>query len=732
MFTATLDKKPIYDPSRIIELIDPVLKRAENAAGSFEFEIAPDHPLYDEISLMTSEIVVYSDGEEIWSGRPVEMTSDFHKVKSVYCEGELSYLCDTIQPQTESHDIEVGTWLGNLLSVHNSKAPASRRFQLGIVTVYGTIYRYTNYESTMECITDKLIKRLGGHLRIRKVNGVRYLDYLADYPKAAEQEIVFGRNLLDYSKNLNYADVASVLVPLGAKQEESRFSAIDEYLTVASVNGGSIYVENANLVNTFGRVIKTAHWDDVTEPANLLTKARAWLTNQQFADILLEVKAVDFHLIDNGFPVIDMLDEVHVRSEPHDLNIWLPVSQMTLPLANPAGMTLQLGRSVSASFTSKAMADTQEVLESITPTSSILQRAKEVATDLITSGALGSHVVVLPDELYVTDNANIDSAKKVWRFNVNGLGYSKNGKNGPYGLAMTMDGAIVADRITTGTLNAAVIRAGILKDTKGLNFWNLETGEFSLSANSKVGGKTVSAIAQGAVDAQTQLSIFNKLTNNGQTQGIYLSGGKLYINASYIATGTLADSGRNTVFDLKTGTLTMKKGSISIGGKFSVSTGGVLTATGANITGVLKAAGNEAWCRLRDGYLEGAANAYSTSSINGWVGFNYYSQDSPSGYGLGLAGRNGIAFLSPALYVVNYVAPGGHATGNKGFTGNISYVSGMNAPTVRLSSTTGRWSNVMTTGNRYYLEIAALTSVSVNITPNPVFNTMYFSKGICS
>lgn len=46
--------------------------------------------------------------------------------------------------------------------------------------------------------------------------------------------------------------------------------------------------------------------------------------------------------------------------------------------------------------------------------------------------------------------------------------------------------------------------------------------------------------AQAAVDAQTQQDIFNTLTNNGQTQGIYLQNGKLYLNASYIATGTLS------------------------------------------------------------------------------------------------------------------------------------------------------------------------------------------------
>ena len=97
------------------------------------------------------------------------------------------------------------------------------------------------------------------------------------------------------------------------------------------------------------------------------------------------------------------------------------------------------------------------------------------ATQLITSGALGSHVVVLPDELYVMDTDDTATARKVWRFNVNGLGYSSTGINGPYGLAMTMDGSIVADRMVTGTLDAS--KATIIN----LNASNIKTGTLDAS-----------------------------------------------------------------------------------------------------------------------------------------------------------------------------------------------------------------------------------------------------------
>lgn len=95
---------------------------------------------------------------------------------------------------------------------------------------------------------------------------------------------------------------------------------------------------------------------------------------------------------------------------------------------------------------------------------------------------------------------------------------------------------------------ANAITTGRLMDAQGRNWWDMETGEFSLQASTKIGGKTVKQIvddsADGVIDRMneslTQEAIFNKLTNDGETQGIYLNGGKLYLNASYIKSGYLS------------------------------------------------------------------------------------------------------------------------------------------------------------------------------------------------
>ena len=97
---------------------------------------------------------------------------------------------------------------------------------------------------------------------------------------------------------------------------------------------------------------------------------------------------------------------------------------------------------------------------------SALNKSKTLATKILKEG-FGGHVKILPDKILIMDTDDEKTAKKVWMWNKNGLGFSNTGINGEFGLAMTLDGAIVADYITTGNLNANLLTAGHIK---GKNF----------------------------------------------------------------------------------------------------------------------------------------------------------------------------------------------------------------------------------------------------------------------
>ena len=468
MYYAYCDGNLIYDPSdQELNLLSPELDLKDNAAGSFSFTIFPAHEAYDILERMSSTVAVFRDDTQIFEGRITEETTGFYKRKKIYCEGCLSYLNDTIQPPAEYHDITVRGFLEKLIAIHNSKAAGTRQFKVGIVTVRDSndsLYRYTNYETTLECINEKLIKVLGGHLRVRWENEVTYLDYLEYYPNTNTQTIEFGENLLDFTRNFDMTDIATVIVPRGTRLDESPIEALDAYLTVSSVNNGSIYVKSDAAIANYGWIERVVDWPDVTDASNLLKKAKAYLSDIQYENMVLELKAVDLHLLDADEEAIYLLDRVRAVSEPHGLDRYFPVTELKIPLDAPDQAVFTLGTKVQMSLTSANNEANAELLQKIQrlPTEShILEQAKTNASELIRQATNG-HVVVKPDELLIMNTDDPDTATLIWRWNLNGLGYTDEGYDGTYGTAITMDGQIVADCITTGTMYANRIKGGTL------------------------------------------------------------------------------------------------------------------------------------------------------------------------------------------------------------------------------------------------------------------------------
>lgn len=474
MYRVLCDNALMCD-SRIEELalINPVVKLEENKAGSFSFTIPPVHPSYDSIKKRKSLVQVYLDEEMIFSGVCIEETKDFYNQKKVYCEGELTFFNDSVQRPARYQDITVRGLLEEYINNHNAQVEEAKRFNVGMVTVTDSndsIYCYTNYNSTMTELKEDLVDDLGGFFRIRHVDGVRYLDYLAESPNTNTQVVKIGKNLMDFSTNIDSSDIATAIIPLGCRLENSPVEGLDARLTIGDVNDGKDYVYSVDAVNTYGWIYKTVEWDDVTVASRLKTKGEKYLTDIQFENMVIEAKAVDLHLTDKDIEQFKISDQIRVVSKPHGLDRYFRLTKMTINLNNPENTTITLGKDEKLSLSAKTNKVNEEIkkaIESIAP-SSILKSAMENATQLIKNSMNGYITTVMdengnPKELLIMDTNSTETATKVWRWNINGLGYSSSGYNGTYELAMTMDGSIVADRITTGTMFADRIKGGTLK-----------------------------------------------------------------------------------------------------------------------------------------------------------------------------------------------------------------------------------------------------------------------------
>ena len=465
MYRVYCNDSPLYDlRDEDLVLISPIVKIGENTAGSFEFSILPKHPHYEEVNELTSVITAYDGDEEIFCGRVVEITKDLYNRKKVICEGELAYFNDSIQRPAKYQGLTVRGYLETLVNIHNQQVKnqgIDKTFKVGAVTVQDNndyVYKYTNWESTLEVIKTDLLNTYGGYLRIRKENGVRYIDYLADYPNTNTQVIEFGSNLLDFTHDMVASDIVTAVIPLGARLEDvTEVEGLDAYLTIKDVNGGVDYVYSQEAVKSYGWIFKTVKWDDVHVADNLLRKGKEYLSDIQFAQITLTVSAVDLHMLHVDMERIKVLDEIRVTSSPNGLDRFFPVSEMTIYLDKPSNNKLTLGTSYSknslSTKTESNMTSIKDKIDSLPNKSEILEEARENASQLIHS-AINGHVVTTADEQLIMDTADKKTARKLWRWNLNGLGYSKTGYNGTYDTAITMDGQIVGERLVGGSVTA--------------------------------------------------------------------------------------------------------------------------------------------------------------------------------------------------------------------------------------------------------------------------------------
>jgi hypothetical protein len=493
-----------------MKVISPKLTLEDNAAGSLSITLPPQNIAYNSIVRMVTDISVRKDGEEIWAGRVLSESEDFYRNRVLYCEGELAFFNDTTQPPAEYSGLTVRGYLEKLISVHNSKAAANRQFAIGAVTVVDENFPtyYTNYENTMSLI-NAMVEEYGGHIRVRKVNGIRYVDYLKDYPDTCSQVIQFGSNMIDFTKQWDSSEFATVIVPLGNRLEDSPIEALDAYLTVESVNNGSMYIQSDEAVRVYGRIEKAVTWDDVSEPEVLLEKAKAYLSDIQFDNMELELSALDLHYLDVNTEAVKLLDEIRVISRPHGLDRLFPVTKLEIPLDSPEQTQFKMGDTVKTSLTSvnnQISASIMEKIETLPKAHSILKEAKDNATQIMNMATTG-YITITKDQygsdtLYISNVRDYTKANKLWKWNMNGLGYSKDGGK-TYGLAITMDGSIVADYITTGVLNADVIRAGTLKDYGGNFILDFETGKLTMKKGSiNIGNGNFTVDEEGNVYAR--------------------------------------------------------------------------------------------------------------------------------------------------------------------------------------------------------------------------------------
>lgn len=472
MYEITLNGQTLYHPdSQDCNIISGLLHEKLNDAGFLEIGIAYNNPLYDSISERQGLIILYKNNNPIWYGEVRNISVDFNKNKTIYAVGEASYLNDTVQPQKQ-YNATKRQILVDMINHHNNMVGDKKKFKVGTVgnNATKTIKVVTDWEYTLDAIRNHICED-EEYFKIRHENGERYIDILPleDYGKKSGQAIEFGENMLDYAEESSGEDIASVCIPLGVKLEESAIDGIDQYLTCEAANDNKNYVVLQKAVNSIGYITKVVHFNVLNTASALVTAALNYLQVAQYAKLSFKLSAVDLSILRNDIDNYNVGDYVQVicQSLGIDNDLWYPIRERDTDLLNIANNSIKIGAEGSKTITEK-QADNVAELEKLMPKQDvILNAAKKNASALINGAGTNGHVVMHTNEkgvvyeILIMDTADIKTAKKIWRWNENGFGYSKDGGK-TYGLAMTMDGSIVANYITSGEMTANRIRGGEL------------------------------------------------------------------------------------------------------------------------------------------------------------------------------------------------------------------------------------------------------------------------------
>ena len=425
MYFVKYGDKYLHDPR--VEgyvLLDLSLDAEENTCGYCDFTIYPEHPHYGILKERDADnaIEVYDDNELIFSGFIYELGTEFYLDGHVKCKGDLAYLSESIVRPYSTLNRGFGDkapssctgYFEWLIQKHNEQVSPNKRFKIGINQAANLdnnnyIYRQNDtYPNTLDEIMNKLVsgeEGIGGYLRIRYENGERYIDYLSEWTDTNTQILDFGINLTSYTQTDNSEDIATYIIPLGARMSETEYDYDRGYYVTqdTTMNKEKEYYTYDASNDSFNRVSDNVtkfekgvkyyeYFEDWDESNNLLTidgiedkdyvegfgktgdmiysrdavSKYGWIgttyTNQDLTikehliykgvialkEIIspkrtIEIKAVDMHLINRNIKSIKIGEYVRVRSRPHDFDSYMLCRSIKLDLDNPENSFYILG-----------------------------------------------------------------------------------------------------------------------------------------------------------------------------------------------------------------------------------------------------------------------------------------------------------------------------------------------------------------------------------------------------
>ena len=521
-------------------VLDKYLKAEVDAEINGDYTFTLTYPISDKKSkyLQKGNIIKapVPKGEDYFIIKKRRRSSSNVEVLCVQISDELSRNGLTDVRPTNLNGFNALNWMKD-----RAQYPTRFSFSSDINKTATAYYVRKNFlDAIMGDDENSFLKVWGGELDRNKFN----FNVVSQLGSNRGFRIENGKNLIDIEETIEGTEVTRIM-PTGRDENDTVIQLPEGFIDSPLINNyptPSIkYVDFPN--------VKVSRQDAETEFAD---KGAVYAELRKQVSLMYTVDNVDRPSINFSVDFLDrrnikdvkelgilqqlyLGDIVTIHSKKLDIDIEARLRKYTWDCVKKKYTKLELGDYTKAQYTANAILNNRII--------TFQAENYEIGNKL--KQALGGHIVKREGELLIMDTDSIATATKVWRFNLNGLGYSSTGYNGNYGVAITMDGEIVANFIRTGELDASLIKVGIIESKDGSCSINLENGEISFSKGSISGPGLSINLNSGDIN-------FNKGTIKGPGLEINLNTGVVSFDKGLI-------EGLNSSWDLTTGVFTTEK-----------------------------------------------------------------------------------------------------------------------------------------------------------------------------
>ena len=377
-------KKVVHSPysRQGNKILSGSIKQAQNAINEFTFTMPMQNSLYQKLVPFQSIIQVVNlyDDEIEFEGRVLTISNKMTStgfVQEVVCEDFLSFLHDSTQHYQKLKNTGAEAYLREILNQHNAQVEDYKRIYLGSVTVQSLTdkpFRSLGYEPTWDTIRERIIANIGGYLTLRRASDGLYLDWTTSIGQNQESPIQLGRNIKSASREVSFDGIATQIMPIGADEKNSDGSSSSDkeeqgsdvtrkQIDISSVNGGKMWLEDAELVANFGIIRKPVIWTEIDSPSVLKSRGLQYLRNQKIALAKWTVAAVERYLIDSRYVKFKIGNTHPILNAPLSGIEKLQIIEKKIDILNPQSVDLVIG-SKSQSLSAYQL-QSQEAIESI-------------------------------------------------------------------------------------------------------------------------------------------------------------------------------------------------------------------------------------------------------------------------------------------------------------------------------------------------------------------------------